>query len=290
MISYSLLPNPDFVVNDMDEQDLKINSARFLSCTWLVILMNLATNSPDLYAKGILDLKPLPAPPTSEEKPVSSDKLDDKVESELPTDESETTKTSESKALPPTPPQTQVAEPSEDVGAVKPVEPSATSKFLANKLSLSAGMSFSSVNANGKSLKSFGSSQISASFHAHTLTEVWSVSYRIRYDAIEVRPRYEQTDYQGTFDILQFGTLFKRKISPSMISTTSAELGLLSSTWTTPQFGEVPDTLQKRVFTGSFGSGVLWTVNEKVYLGPEVRLFLGTNRIFQIGVGAEFVF
>lgn len=250
----------------------------------LVILAIVFLGANPVQAKGLDELNP----ETPETKAPEPEK---KTEETAPAENSEV-KAEPEKAL-------EAEKPAEAAvtAEVKPVEPSATSRKLADKLFLTTGLYFNRLQGTkGDWDAGGGRSEVAVHylvskepFKSGMLKHV-DILASARYAPVDVTLRSNRQSYTGVVEGFHFGVLLTRLFTEKFRSVGGIEASYYSVHLESADSFPEPSSAAKNGAGATFVGGCDWIFANKMTLGPRVDLSVGSFHGFSVGGAAGFVF
>ncbi len=179
----------------------------------------------------------------------------------------------------------------------KTIEPSATSRKLADKLSLSTGLYFNRLKGStGTWAAGGGRSEIAVSYL--TAKEPYKSGFlkhvdilaSLRYAPVDVTVKSKKQSYRGVVEGFHLGGLLSRLFNENFRSIGGVELSYFATHLRSL------DALKEEAAVTKNGAGVTlvggcdWIFSNKLTLGPRVDVSLGSYSGFSFGGAAGFIF
>ncbi len=237
------------------------------------VLLSVGLSSLSL-AKGLDSLQP--AMPAPQPAPVL--------------DSSTTAAPAESDAVVPANPTETPAEKSEAAVAAT-VQPSAASKAISDRLTLTTGLGLINASASTGKWFSRGGAELGAYYElALARTPSFAVSAGMRYVAFDVTVEDALQSYRGVVEGYYLGTIarFSRQNRLSFVGV--GELGWMSVHLNSLNRLPPDDKLNAAGVNVSLGGGMDWQLQPKLYAGPRLMLGFGRLQTIQVSGNATLVF
>lgn len=237
-----------------------------------------------IHAKGLDELNP--STDTKEAAPET--KVEEKAPAEAPAVKTEPEKPE---------PEVKKAEVTAETVEPKPIEPSATSRKLADKLSLSTGLFFNRLKGTkGSWAAGGGRSEIGAQylvakdpFKSGMLKHV-DILASMRYAPIDVTLKSNRQSYKGVVEGFHFGAQMSRIFNEHFRSIGGLELSYYSvHLVSTDGFPETASAAKNGV-GATINAGCDWIFANKMTIGPRADISFGSYNGFSLGGSAGVVF
>lgn len=233
-------------------------------------------------AKGLEELNPS-TPPEKEAEP---EKKEPEPASETNVKAEPVEKKEEKK-----PEETQVA------AETKAVEPSATSRKLADKLALSTGLYFNRLEGS-KGTWAAGGGRSEVALHYLVAKEPFKSGFlkhvdilaSLRYAPVDVTVKAKKQSYRGVVEGFHFGGLLTRLFNESFRSIGGVELSYFATHLRSIDGLKEDPSVAKNGAGVTLVGGCDWIFGNKLTLGPRVDASLGSYSGFSFGGAAGFVF
>lgn len=176
--------------------------------------------------------------------------------------------------------------------AAAPMEQSAASKAIAQKLWLATTFGWAHVSSSKGEWKGSGMTDIAVGYKVLPLAANMSVDATYRYAPIAVSGQVDDRSYRGVWDCHYLGGRFNYKMSDSLSAVGTAEAGYVL-VYLRPTDGlDQESKHEENGFSMVVGGGADWHLLEKgaVSAGPRLNVGFGSVTTIQVAGAATFVF